>query len=130
MTTRNLNKTWRDVVFAQYAADLEADVPFPLRYLINACEWKKDIFIEIPNKISVNTFRRSILNFFNAKRVEPEPDYQNENISVRARVSPFKKQDQKANNQHDHLESQDFPDRPHDVQNSRQSMDSFLIASH
>lgn len=107
MTTRNLNKTWRDVVFAQYAADLEADVLFPLRYLIHASEWNKDIFIEIPENASVKTFRHSIFNLFRVKHVEPEPDYQDENISVRARVSSFKQQDQGVTNQH--LESHDFP---------------------
>jgi hypothetical protein len=38
MRTRNLNKTWYDVVVDQYTADFEADVPFPVRYLINTPE--------------------------------------------------------------------------------------------
>ncbi|KAK4235361.1 hypothetical protein C8A03DRAFT_36793 [Achaetomium macrosporum] len=53
MTTRNLNQTWRDVVFNQYAADHAAGVPFPVRYLIYASQWNRDIFIEIPAKIDV-----------------------------------------------------------------------------
>lgn len=36
MTSCTLNAKWRDTIFTQYAADLEADVPFPVRYLINA----------------------------------------------------------------------------------------------
>jgi hypothetical protein len=53
MTSRNLNQTWRDVVFNQYAADHADDVPFPVRYLIHASPWNMDIFIEIPAKIDV-----------------------------------------------------------------------------
>ncbi|KAK4157642.1 hypothetical protein C8A00DRAFT_11545 [Chaetomidium leptoderma] len=66
MTTRNLNRTWRDTVFAQYAADhaaVDDHIPFPLRYLIHAPEWKRDIFIEIPDKIDVAVFRRAVLEF-------------------------------------------------------------------
>ncbi|KAF7125915.1 hypothetical protein CNMCM5793_002274 [Aspergillus hiratsukae] len=101
MTTRNLNKTWRDVVFDQYAADFDADVPFPVRYLINTPEWKKDIFIEIPTKIPVATFRRSVLTFVRAKRHDSDPAYCDENISVRARVSFRERQAQEASNQLD-----------------------------
>ncbi|KAF7162557.1 hypothetical protein CNMCM5623_007803 [Aspergillus felis] len=101
MTTRNLNRTWRDVVFNQYAADFDADVPFPVRYLINADVWKKDIFIEIPIKIPVATFRRSVLTFVRAKRLDSDPAYRDENISVRARVSFRERQGQEANKQHD-----------------------------
>ncbi|RLL97438.1 hypothetical protein CFD26_106596 [Aspergillus turcosus] len=111
MTTRNLNKTWRDVVFDQYAADFDADVPFPIRYLINTPEWKKDIFIEIPTKIPVATFRRSVLTFVRAKCLDSDPGYRDENISVRARVSFFERQAQDASNQLDDLGcgSQDLP---------------------
>lgn len=99
MTTRNLNKTWRDVVFDQYAADFDADVPFPIRYLINTPEWKKDIFIEIPTKIPVATFHRSVLTFAGAKRLDCDPAYRDENISVRKRVSFLERQAQEASNQ-------------------------------
>jgi hypothetical protein len=78
MTTRYLNKTWRDVVFDRYAADFDADVPFPVRYLIHTPEWKKDIFIEVPTKIPVATFRRSILTFVRAKRLDSDPAYRGE----------------------------------------------------
>jgi hypothetical protein len=101
MTTRNLNKTWRDVVVDQYAADFDADVPFPVRYLINADVWKKDIFIEIPTKIPVETLRRSVLTFVRAKRLDSDPAYRDENISVRARVSYVERQAREANKQHD-----------------------------
>jgi hypothetical protein len=40
MAFRNLNKTWRDVVFEQYEEDHAAGVPFPVTYLINATQWK------------------------------------------------------------------------------------------
>lgn len=90
MTTRNLNKTWRDVVWDQYEADFEADVLFPVRYLIHASEWKRDIFITIPNKITHEDFRRAVLDFLVAtRRVEKrEPIWENELISVRPRVKP------------------------------------------
>ncbi|KAK6066105.1 hypothetical protein SCUP515_10852 [Seiridium cupressi] len=90
MTTRNLNRTWRDVVWAQYAADLEADVPFPVRYLIHSPQWKCDIMITIPSKIEYQTFRRAVLDF--AITVRPqrqtEPIWEGEHISVRPRRRP------------------------------------------
>lgn len=82
MTSRNLNQTWRDVVFHQYVADDAADVPFPVRYLINAQEWKKDIFIEIPTKIDVPVFRRAVLNFCVARRRADDPAYEDNRIKV------------------------------------------------
>lgn len=119
MTSRNLNKTWRDVVFDQYAADFDADVPFPVRYLIHTPEWNKDIFIETSTKIPVSTFRHSVLTFVRAKRREPDPAYQDENISVRARVSFSERKAQEANKQHDDLESQDPPSLAGDARGSR-----------
>ncbi|GFF45075.1 hypothetical protein IFM46972_07706 [Aspergillus udagawae] len=89
MTTRNLNKTWYDVVVDQYTTDFEADVPFP-----------KDIFIEIPAKILVATLRRSVWTFVRAKRLDSDPAYRDDNISVRARVSFIERQAQEANKQH------------------------------
>ncbi|EAW20288.1 uncharacterized protein NFIA_099220 [Aspergillus fischeri NRRL 181] len=113
-------KTWRDVVFDQYAADFDVDVPFPVRYLINADVWKKDIFIEIPTKIPVETLRRSVLTFVCAKRLDSDPAYRDENISVRARVSYLERQAQKANKQLDDAgsESQDPPNVAGDAQDS------------
>ncbi|RKU43424.1 hypothetical protein DL546_005321 [Coniochaeta pulveracea] len=86
MTSRNLNQTWRDVVFKQYETDHAADVPFPVRYLINASQWKKDIFIEIPNKIDPPVFRRAVLHFVTSKRHEDDPAYEDDLIKVRARI--------------------------------------------
>lgn len=84
MTTRNLNTTWRDVVFTQYAADYEADVPFPVTYLINVPEWKQDILIKIPKKIDLKTLRKSVLDFCRAAR-GADPIYDGEHISVQPR---------------------------------------------
>ena len=89
MTTRNLNQTWRDVVFKQYEEDHAADVPFPVRHLINAPEWKKDIFIEIPTKIGVPVFRQAVLRFCRTRRLTDDPAYEDDLIKVRARVSRF-----------------------------------------
>ncbi|GFF24909.1 hypothetical protein IFM61606_09285 [Aspergillus udagawae] len=105
MTTRNLNKTWYGVVVDQYTADFDADVPFPGRYLINTPEWKKAIFIEIPAKIPVATFRRSVWTFVRVKRLDSDQAYRDDNISVRARVSLIERQAQEANKQHDDPES-------------------------
>jgi hypothetical protein len=88
MTTRNLNQTWRDVVFNQYAADHAADAPFPVRYMIYAPQWSSDIVIEIPTKIDVALLRRAVLDFCAAKRLEPDPVYEDDRIRVRPRVSP------------------------------------------
>ncbi|KAF4966050.1 hypothetical protein FSARC_6250 [Fusarium sarcochroum] len=63
MTTRNLNKTWRDVVFEQYPADLESDSPFPISYLIFVPKWKKDNLLNIPDKIEIKVFKSAVLEF-------------------------------------------------------------------
>ncbi|KAG2003844.1 hypothetical protein GB937_009336 [Aspergillus fischeri] len=109
MTTRNLNRTWRDVVFAQYAADLEADEPFPIRYLINAPEWKKDIFISVPKKISLEDYRRSVHTFCRTKYRDPDPAFEDKNLSIRARVSRYNQQAEKIDNKQDAQESQNSP---------------------
>ncbi|KAB5539240.1 hypothetical protein GE09DRAFT_1290374 [Coniochaeta sp. 2T2.1] len=82
MTSRNLNQTWRDVVFKQYEGDHAADVPFPIRYLINAPEWKKDIFIEIPAKIDVPVFRQAVLLFARTRRLADDPAYKDDLIKL------------------------------------------------
>ncbi|RMZ83173.1 hypothetical protein DV738_g1401, partial [Chaetothyriales sp. CBS 135597] len=86
----NLNLTWRDVVLRQYNADYDAGCPFPLRYLINATPWKRDIFIEVHEKIDKKVFRRAFLDFFLAQH-KGEPVCKNEYISVypRPRAEEF-----------------------------------------
>jgi hypothetical protein len=86
MTTRNLNQTWRDIVFKQYAADYEADVPFPVRYLIKASPWNKDVFINIPNKIEIRTLRHAVRDWHLARRNEDDPAFSNEFVTVEARI--------------------------------------------
>ncbi|CEI68183.1 hypothetical protein FVEN_g11861 [Fusarium venenatum] len=88
MTSRNLNKTWRDIVFEQYEADYAADVPFPIRYLIYGDQWKTDILIEIPTKIKVPVFRQALLHAASSRRLENDPAYEDDLIKVRARVPP------------------------------------------
>ncbi|KAJ9485736.1 hypothetical protein VN97_g7612 [Penicillium thymicola] len=92
MTTRNLNRTWRDVVRIQYTLDVDADVPFPLQYIIHAPEWNESLVIDIPNKVPVETIHRSISNFVRETHRKPEPTYQDEKLSIRARIrqpNPF-----------------------------------------
>ncbi|KAI8677387.1 hypothetical protein NCS56_00628600 [Fusarium sp. Ph1] len=89
MTSRNLNETWRDVVFRTYAQDHQDDVPFPVTYLISATEWKRDIIIEVPKKIDVKAYRHSVLKFTINLRFQG-PVYDDEYISVRPRVSKYK----------------------------------------
>ena len=89
MTFRNLNETWRDVVFRTYAQDHQDDVPFPVTYLISATEWKRDIIIEVPKKIDVKAYRHSVLKFTINLRFQ-DPVYDDEYISVRPRVSKYK----------------------------------------
>ena len=84
MTSRNLNTTWRDTIFAQYAADLEADVPFPVRYLINAPPWR-DIFITVPERIDLRAYKNAVLAFYKDRRCSEDPTYEDEHISVRPR---------------------------------------------
>ncbi|KAI9162841.1 hypothetical protein HJFPF1_04435 [Paramyrothecium foliicola] len=88
MTFRNLNQTWRDVVFKQYEQDHAADVPLPIRYLIKAHQWKRDIFIEIPIKIDPPVLRQAVLRFCRARRLEDDPAYEDDLIKVRARIRP------------------------------------------
>lgn len=89
MTFRNLNETWRDVVFRTYAQDHQDDVPFPVTYLVWAAEWKRDIIIEVPKKIDVKAYRHSVLKFTTNLRFQ-DPVYDDEYISVRPRVSKYK----------------------------------------
>jgi len=89
MTSRNLNQTWRDVVFKQYEEDHAADVRFPIRYLIYASQWQKDILIESPTGIEVPVFRQSVLHFSGTRRLADDPAYEDDLIKVRARVSRF-----------------------------------------
>lgn len=84
MTSRNLNTTWRDTIFTRYAADLEADVPFPVRYLINAPPWR-DIFITVPEKIDLRAYKNAVLMFYQDRRCSEDPTYENEWIAVRPR---------------------------------------------
>ncbi|KAM0204107.1 hypothetical protein ACHAQI_010044 [Fusarium lateritium] len=86
MTFRNLNKTWRDVIFEQYEEDHAADVPFPITYLIYATRWKKDIFIEIPAKIDVPIFRQALLHASRERGPSDDPAYEDDLVKVRARV--------------------------------------------
>lgn len=82
MATRNLHQTWREVIFNQYALDHATDVPFPVRYLIFASPWQRDIFIEIPNKTEPHIVRRSGLDFVAAKRHDADPAFNNGHIFV------------------------------------------------
>jgi hypothetical protein len=93
MTTRNLNKTWRDVVYAQYTKDYEDDVPFPVRYLINVRTYNnRDIFINIPRKIDVFTFKQVVSAFYTATRFG-EPRWESEHIWVEPRVPSSSRQE-------------------------------------
>ncbi|KAK4964101.1 hypothetical protein LTR66_005869 [Elasticomyces elasticus] len=90
MTSRNLNRTWRDIVFTQYAADYEADVVFPIRYIISTPQWKQDILINITKKTEVDTFRQSIFTFFRALHTSDDPTYEDEHISMLAKTPLLK----------------------------------------
>ncbi|KAL4756366.1 uncharacterized protein BDW70DRAFT_145013 [Aspergillus foveolatus] len=109
MTTRNLNKTWRDVVFEQYSVDLSANEPFPIRYLIYAFEWKSDIFINVPEKVSLEAYRRSVLSFCRAKLRDTDPTYEDENLSIRPRASRSQAEAEATGKQQHDLESKYDP---------------------
>jgi hypothetical protein len=96
MTSGNLNKTSRDVVFEQYEEDHAADVPFPVTYLINATQWKKDTFIEIPTKIDVPALRQALLHAVRSRRLLDDPAYEDDLIKIRARVSGRRDNDARA----------------------------------
>lgn len=85
MTSRNLNTTWRDIIFKQYRQDHTDDVPFPIRYLLHNPTWKQDLWYEIPRKIDPDSFRRSIIAFHRTTRGTSSPIYSDENLSVRPR---------------------------------------------
>ena len=94
---RNLNRTWREIVLTQYAADLERelemaqrpsssvqseiDQPFPIEYIIKATEWNRNVIIIIPRRLTLDDVCRSL----NACRHTnyPTPDYHDANLSVR-----------------------------------------------
>ncbi|KAF5671653.1 haloacetate dehalogenase [Fusarium denticulatum] len=70
MTFRNLNQTWRDVIFKQYDADYQADNPFPITYLIFAPDWNsQDLLFTIPHKITLKTLKDAIRDFIVQQRV-------------------------------------------------------------
>ncbi|KLP04753.1 uncharacterized protein FFB20_09918 [Fusarium fujikuroi] len=101
MTSRNLNKTWRDIVFEQYEADHAADVPFPIHYLIYGDQWKTDIIIDIPNKIDVHVFRQALLHAASSRRLEKDPAYKDDLLSIRARIPPSSQSKNDAHSQDD-----------------------------
>lgn len=84
MTFRNLNQTWRGIIYTQYDTDHAADAPFPIRYLIKASPWNKDIIITIPQKVEPVRFRLAIRDFYRAMR-RGEPVWAAEVISVKPR---------------------------------------------
>ena len=84
MKTRNLNQTWRNVLFKQYAAAYEADVPFPVTYLIKVLEWDQDLLFNVPRKISLRTFKNSMLDFCRAAQ-GADPMYDGEYVSIQPR---------------------------------------------
>ncbi|KAJ4259660.1 hypothetical protein NW762_007590 [Fusarium torreyae] len=94
MTSRNLNKTWRDVIFEQYAADLEADSPFPYSYLIHIPEWKKDFFFDIPEKIEIQVFKKAVHKFHVSIREAKDLNFEGEHISVRPRKTWRERQEE------------------------------------
>ncbi|KAJ3539119.1 hypothetical protein NM208_g5618 [Fusarium decemcellulare] len=83
MTFRNLNQTWRDVIFKQYDADYQADVPFPITYLIFAPDWNsQDLLFTIPNKITLKTLKDAIRDFYRSGK-SSEPIYDGEHLSLK-----------------------------------------------
>lgn len=89
MTSRNLNRTWREVVCKQYAADLEVNVPIPLRYLISVPMIYglpgQDIWIEVPSKIDLKPYKNALLAITLATRHVGDPMYSDEHITVQPR---------------------------------------------
>lgn len=85
MTTRNLNKTWRDVLFQQYEQDYAEDVPFPVRYLLNVPEHHQDLWWEIREKIEPGTFRQAIFAWYQATRNTDNLTYEDQHIGVTIR---------------------------------------------
>jgi hypothetical protein len=85
MTTRNMNKTWRDILIQQYEQDYADNAPFPIRYLINVPEHGHDLWWEIDSRIEPATFRQAILAWHLATRGINNPAYEDENIRVTTR---------------------------------------------
>jgi hypothetical protein len=125
MTTRNLNRTWRDVVFAQYKEDHDADLPFPVRYLITAREWKKDIWIEVPSKIEVRAFQTAVLNFCRMRR-HNDPIYQGQHISVRPRVSYSERRAQEDSDDTNAQEDNDYsiPEQDEELEDGEEQQEN------
>lgn len=82
MTTRNLNQTWRDVLFNQYDLYHAINVPFPGRYIIFAPPWHRDILSEITKKLDPQIFHRSVQNFVTSKQYETDPAFSNGHILI------------------------------------------------
>lgn len=86
MTTRNLNKTWVDVILSQYKQDFSDGVPFPVRYLLHHPRHQADLFYEIPKPIDPKTFQKSIIDFNIYTRQRESVDFEDENLKVWKRV--------------------------------------------
>lgn len=85
MTTRNLNKTWRDVLIQQYEQDLTENAPFPIRYLIHLPEHHKDLWWEIRERIEPNIFRQAIFAWYQATRGTDNLEYEDGHLKVTIR---------------------------------------------
>jgi hypothetical protein len=52
-------------------------------------QWRRDIIIDIPQKITLQCFRQSIFTFSRTLHTSDDLTYEDDNISVRPRRSPF-----------------------------------------
>lgn len=95
MTTRNLVQTWRDVLFAQYEADLaDQDVALPIRYITKGYPWNKTMVVVVRERIPLPTFRRAMRDHLIARRRDDDPTWEGEHISVELFVPFHKRADQ------------------------------------
>lgn len=90
MTTRNLNKTWLDVITAQYKQDFSDSVEFPIRYLLHNPLHKADLYYEIPYSVEPAVFKKSLIDFHIYTRAHGYQEFQDENIKVWKRVNALR----------------------------------------
>ncbi|KAI1400131.1 hypothetical protein F4819DRAFT_462601 [Hypoxylon fuscum] len=89
MTTKVLNKSWFDTLQDQYQQDLEAEIVFPLTYILYYKRWDRDLHYEIKHKISVQEFHTSLVAFHRSHTtLEDDPSYQDQSIKIYHQAKP------------------------------------------
>lgn len=85
MTTKNLNRTNRDIILSEYISDLATNASHPVRYLIFDKKFTQDIFYEIHQPVDPEVLKRALNQYI--KERGNTIHYQNDVLKVWPRKS-------------------------------------------